>query len=232
VSLDAGNNAGRVVILLGPPGAGKGTQAVRLAADRGIPHISTGDLFRSNIKQDTDLGKRAKGFLESGQLVPDELVLEMLFDRVGASDCGGGYLLDGFPRTLPQAQALTAALGAQSWASLLLEVPDDAIVGRACGRLLCRDCSNIQHSEFAPPAKEGVCDSCGGELYRRSDDEPDVVKKRLDVYHDETQPMVDYYRDLGSLVTIDGNQKPDAVFEDLRRQLDGGLSPQSRGGQA
>lgn len=236
-SSSGAGSEGRVVILLGPPGAGKGTQAVRLAADRGIPHISTGDLFRANLKQGTDLGQRAKGFMESGKLVPDELVLEMLFDRVGAADCSGGYLLDGFPRTLPQAKALTEALGNQSWTSLLLEVPDEAIVGRACGRLLCRDCTNIHHAEFAPPAKEGVCDNCGGELYRRKDDQPDVVRERLNVYHNETSPMVDYYRDLGSLITIDGNQKPDEVFEDLRRHLEAGhassesCSP-SNGGQA
>lgn len=224
-------NTGRVIILLGPPGAGKGTQAVRLAADCSIPHISTGDLFRANLKQGTDLGQRAKGFMESGKLVPDELVLEMLFDRVGNPDCAGGYLLDGFPRTQPQAEALTQALGDQPFASLMLEVPDELIVGRASGRLLCRDCTNIHHADFAPPTKDGICDACGGELYRRKDDEPEVVKERLTVYHQETTPMIDYYRQRGSLVVINGNQTPDAVFEDLRLQLDGGAVPQSNGGQ-
>ena len=214
-------NHGRVILLLGPPGAGKGTQAVRLAADCGVPHISTGDLFRANLKQGTELGGRAKSYMESGQLVPDELVLEMLFDRVGQPDCEGGYLLDGFPRTLPQAKALTEALGDQPYVALQLDVADELLVGRAGGRLLCRNCTNIHHAEFSPPKVEGVCDACGGELYRRPDDEPEVVKKRLAVYHDETQPMIDYYRDLGSLQVVDGSQKPDEVFADLEAKLSG-----------
>jgi len=224
-----GSNQGRVVILLGPPGAGKGTQAVRLAAELGLPHISTGDLFRANLKQGTELGQRAKGYMEAGKLVPDELVLEMLFDRVDAPDCAGGYLLDGFPRTLPQARALTEALGGRPSASLQLEVPDEVLVGRAGGRLLCRNCTNIHHADFAPPAEEGVCDACGGELYRRSDDAPEVVQERLQVYHGETSPMIDYYRELGSLIAVDGNQAPDAVFEELRRAL--GTASSSAGGQ-
>jgi len=211
--------SGQVVILLGPPGAGKGTQAVRLAEECSIPHISTGDLFRANLKEGTELGQRAKGFMESGKLVPDELVLEMLFDRVGAEDCQGGYLLDGFPRTLPQAEALTEALADQPNSALLLEVPDDVIIERASGRLLCKSCSNIHHATFAPPAIEGTCDACGGELYRRKDDEPDVVRERLSVYHAETQPMVDYYRERGSLQEVDGNQEPDSVFTALIERL-------------
>ena len=222
MSQGGGKNSGRIIILLGPPGAGKGTQAVRLAADCGIPHVSTGDLFRANLKQETELGERAKSFMEAGKLVPDELVLEMLFDRVAAPDCAEGYLLDGFPRTLPQARALTKALGDQPTHTLLLEVPDEVLIERAGGRLLCRNCTNIHHASFAPPAKEGVCDSCGGELYRRKDDEPAVVRERLLVYRNETQPMVEYYRELGSLVVINGNQNPDAVFQELRNCLDGG----------
>jgi adenylate kinase len=219
----ASGQNGQVVILLGPPGAGKGTQAVRLAAELGVPHVSTGDLFRANLKEGTELGQRARSYMEAGKLVPDELVLEMLFDRVAAEDCAGGYLLDGFPRTLPQARALTEALGEQAYAALLLEVPDEILVGRASGRLLCRTCGNIHHATFSPPAVEGVCDADGGELYRRSDDEPEVVRERLVVYHTETQPMVDYYRELGSLEVVDGNQAPDAVFEDLKRHLGGGV---------
>ncbi len=218
-----GAKSGQVVILLGPPGAGKGTQAVRLATDCGIPHISTGDLFRANLSQGTPLGQRAKGFMESGQLVPDELVLEMLFDRVAQDDCLSGYLLDGFPRTVTQAEALTTALGDRPTVTVLLEVPDSAIVGRAAGRLLCKGCKNIHHAEFAPPAQEGVCDGCGGELYRRKDDEPDVVTDRLSVYRAQTQPMVEYYRDRGSLHVVDGNRTPDAVFEDLMMHLSGGI---------
>lgn len=212
---------GRVILLLGPPGAGKGTQAVRLAADCGVPHISTGDLFRANLKQGTDLGNRAKTFMESGKLVPDELVLEMLFDRVGQPDCEGGYLLDGFPRTLGQAKALTEALGDQPYVALQLDVADELLVGRASGRLICGNCGNIQHMEFSPPKVEGVCDVCGGELARRADDEPDVVRKRLAVYHEETQPMIDYYGDLGSLQVVDGSRTPDEVFADLESKLSG-----------
>lgn len=212
---------GRVILLLGPPGAGKGTQAVRLAADCGVPHISTGDLFRANLKQGTELGGRAKSYMESGKLVPDELVLEMLFDRVAQPDCAGGYLLDGFPRTLPQAKALTESLGSQPYVALLLEVPDGILVGRAGGRLLCRNCTNIHHAEFSPPKVEDVCDACGGELYRRADDAPDVVKQRLAVFHDETQPMIDYYRGLGSLQAVDGSRKPDEVFAALESKLSG-----------
>ncbi len=219
----AGSN-GQVVILLGPPGAGKGTQAARLASELGVPHVATGDLFRANLKEGTALGERARTFMEAGKLVPDELVLEMLFDRVGREDCAGGYLLDGFPRTLPQARALTEALGDQPYAALLLEVPDEVLVERAAGRLLCRTCGNIHHATFSPPKVEGVCDADGGELYRRADDEPEVVKERLVVFHNETAPMVDHYRERGSLEVVDGNQAPDAVFEDLKRRLGGGVA--------
>jgi len=209
------------VILLGPPGAGKGTQAVRLSAGMKLPHISTGDLFRENLSQDTDLGKRAKGFMESGQLVPDELVLEMLFDRVSRDDCAEGCLLDGFPRTIPQAEALEARLGSETPIALLLEVADELIVGRAAGRLLCKSCGNIQHLEFAPPAKAGVCDSCSGELYRRKDDEPDVVRERLVVYHDQTAPLVGFYENKGQLRRVNGEQSPDTVYADLVQTLEG-----------
>ena len=212
---------GRVIILLGPPGAGKGTQAARLAVELGIPHVATGDLFRENIEQGTDLGQRANEFMKAGKLVPDELVLEMLFGRVAKDDCAGGYLLDGFPRTLPQAEAITKALSDQPSATFILEVPDEVIVGRASGRLLCRDCTNIHHATFSPPAVEGVCDACGGELYRRKDDHPEVVKERLVVYRNETQPMVDFYRERGSLEVIDGNQAPGTIFAKLCERLSG-----------
>jgi len=212
-------SASRVIILLGPPGAGKGTQAVRLAAELGIAHVATGDLFRENLSQGTDLGKRAKGYMEAGKLVPDELVLEMLFDRVAKPDCAEGYLLDGFPRTLTQAKALTEALGDQPYVTLLLEVDDEVLVGRASGRLLCRNCTNIHHDTFSPPKVEGKCDACGGELYRRKDDTAEVVRERLVVFHTETQPMIDYYRELGSLKVVDGSQKPDAVFAALKARL-------------
>ncbi len=210
----------RVVILLGPPGAGKGTQAVRLSDGLGLPHVSTGDLFRENLSNDTELGRRAKGFMESGQLVPDELVLEMLFDRVSKPDCAEGYLLDGFPRTIPQAESLAERLGAETPRALLLEVDDALIVGRAAGRLICKGCGNIQHLEFSPPAKAGVCDACGGELQRRKDDEPDVVRERLAVYHEQTAPLVGFYENKGQLKRVNGDQKPDAVYADLVRCLE------------
>jgi adenylate kinase len=211
----------RVVILLGPPGAGKGTQAVRLSEGLGLPHVSTGDLFRENLSNSTELGKRAKGFMESGKLVPDELVLEMLFDRVSKPDCAEGYLLDGFPRTIPQAEALDVRLAGEKTAALLLEVDDSLIVGRAAGRLLCKSCGNIQHLEYAPPAKEGVCDQCGGELHRRKDDEPEVVRERLVVYHDQTAPLVGFYENKGQLRRVKGDQSPDAVYADLLQCLEG-----------
>ncbi|MCA8978524.1 MAG: adenylate kinase [Planctomycetes bacterium] len=213
----------RVVILLGPPGAGKGTQAVRLSEGLGLPHVSTGDLFRENLSKSTELGLRAKGFMESGKLVPDELVLEMLFDRVSKPDCAEGYLLDGFPRTIPQAEALDARLVGEKTVALLLEVDDSLIVGRAAGRLLCKSCGNIQHLEFSPPAKEGVCDQCGGELHRRKDDEPDVVRERLVVYHEQTAPLVGFYENKGLLRRVKGDQSPDAVYADLLKNLEGAV---------
>lgn len=205
-----------VIILLGAPGAGKGTQAVRLAADQGLPHVSTGDLFRENLKNETPLGARAKEFMDSGRLVPDELVLEMLFDRVSRDDCRDGYLLDGFPRTLPQAEALSEHLkGAQRVLAVNLEVGDEAIVKRASGRLLCKSCGHIQHLEYSPPKTAGVCDECGGELYQRDDDRPEVVKERLRVYHEQTAPLVRYYADRKLLESVDGEQSPDEVYRDL-----------------
>jgi len=204
-----------VVILLGGPGAGKGTQAARLSENLGLAHISTGDLFRENLKNDTELGKQARGYMDSGKLVPDELVLEMLFDRVAAPDCAAGYLLDGFPRTEPQAEALEAALGDTRPRVLNLEVADEVIVQRASGRRLCRGCSAIWHATFNPPATEGVCGACGGELYQREDDQEEVVRERLSVYHAQTAPLVEFYSSRGLLVGVDGEQSPDDVNEAL-----------------
>lgn len=210
----------KVVILLGPPGSGKGTQAVRLTKELGIPHISTGDLFRENISQDTELGKRAKTFMNAGKLVPDELVLDMLFDRVSRPDSAGGYLLDGFPRTLPQAEALEKHLAANTNLTVLdLEVPDEVIVKRAEGRLTCKSCGNVHNKYFSPPEKEGVCDKCGGELMQRPDDKADVVQERLRVYHDQTQPLVEYYNRKGVLKRVDGTKSPDEVFSSLKDSL-------------
>ena len=210
----------KVVILLGPPGSGKGTQAVRLTKELGIPHISTGDLFRENISKDTELGKRAKTFMNAGKLVPDEVVLDMLFDRVSRPDCAKGYLLDGFPRTLPQAAALEKHLPANTNLIVLdLEVPDEIIVKRAEGRLTCKSCGSVYNRYFTPPAKEGVCGKCGGELFQRPDDKAEVVQERLRVYHEQTQPLVEYYSKKGVLKRVDGTQSPDAVYEALRGQM-------------
>lgn len=209
-------SAPTVVILLGAPGAGKGTQAKRLAAACKLPHVSTGDLFRENLKAETELGLRAKEYMESGRLVPDELVLDMLFDRVAKDDCRSGYILDGFPRTRAQAEALEARLGGD--ASVIapnLEVADDTIIRRAAGRLVCKGCGHIQHLSASPPKVAGVCDECGGQLEQRKDDAPEVVAERLKVYYRETAPLVEFYRQRGVLVPVDGERAPDEVFEDL-----------------
>ena len=212
--------APKVVILLGPPGSGKGTQAVRLTKELGIPHISTGDLFRENISQDTELGKRAKTFMNAGKLVPDEIVLDMLFDRVSRPDCAKGYLLDGFPRTLPQAEALDKHLAANTNLIVLdLEVPDEIIVKRAEGRLTCKSCGSVYNRYFSPPTKENVCDKCNGELMQRPDDKAEVVQERLRVYHEQTQPLVEYYNKKGVLKRVDGTKTPDEVFASLRASM-------------
>ena len=205
-----------VLILLGAPGAGKGTQAVRLSAACGLPHVSTGDLFRANLREGTPLGEKARSFMDAGRLVPDEVVLEMLFDRVARPDCADGYLLDGFPRTLAQARALEERLAEDDRIRVLqIDVPDETLVERAAGRLICKACGNIQHRIFSPPRREGVCDLCGGELHQRSDDRPEVVRERLRVYHEETAQVVRHYADLGVLETVDGEGSPDEVFERL-----------------
>lgn len=210
----------KVVILLGPPGSGKGTQAVRLTKELKIPHISTGDLFRENISKDTELGKRAKSYMNAGKLVPDEVVLDMLFDRVSKPDAENGYLLDGFPRTVPQAEALEKHLAGNTDLIVLdLEVPDEIIFKRAEGRLTCKSCGNIHNRYFSPPAKESVCDKCEGELFQRPDDKAEVVEERLRVYHDQTQPLVDYYDKKGLLKRVDGTKSPDEVFESLKEGL-------------
>ena len=212
-----------VTILLGAPGAGKGTQAVRLCKARSLPHVSTGDLFRANLKEATPIGLKAKEFMDAGKLVPDEIVLDMLTERVAAPDCAAGYLLDGFPRTLAQAEALDARLtDADDVRVINLEASDETIVERASGRLLCRTCGNIQHEKFSPPKKPGVCDVDGGELYQRPDDAADVVQERLRVYHEHTAPLVRYYAERGVLETIDGEQDPDTVFGLLEAALPAG----------
>ena len=210
----------KILILLGPPGSGKGTQAVRLTKELGIPHISTGDLFRENIKNNTELGKRAKGFMDAGQLVPDELVLDMLFDRVSRPDCSKGYLLDGFPRTVPQAEAFGKHLPKQSSVIVInLDVPDDAIVKRISGRLSCNVCGKIYNLYTSPPQQEGICDQCGSALVQRPDDNASVVMERLKVYHAQTEPVIDFYERKGIVYTIDGEKSPDEIYAEILNTL-------------
>ena len=204
------------IVMLGAPGAGKGTQAQMIAEKFGLPHISTGDIFRANIKNGTDLGKKAKAFMDAGQLVPDELTVEILLDRVSQEDCKNGYVLDGFPRTIPQAQVLTDTLaktGEQIDFAIDVDVPDDNIVARMSGRRSCPKCGASYHVTFIPPKQEGICDSCGSALIQRDDDKPETVQNRLSVYHDQTQPLIDFYRDKGVLRTVDGTKNMNEVFD-------------------
>ncbi|GAA2529939.1 MULTISPECIES: adenylate kinase [Streptomyces] len=203
------------IVLVGPPGAGKGTQAAFLAKNLSIPHISTGDLFRANISQGTELGKQAKSFMDAGNLVPDEVTIGMAEDRMGQADAENGFLLDGFPRNVSQAKALDESLKAQGVALdavLDLEVPEDEVVKRIAGRRICRnDSSHVFHVEYSKPETEGVCDVCGGELYQRADDKEETVRKRLEVYHNETEPIIDHYKAQGLVVTISALGKVDEV---------------------
>ena len=204
------------IIMLGAPGAGKGTQAKKIAAKYEIPHISTGDIFRANIKNGTELGKKAKTYMDQGLLVPDELVVDLVVDRVNQDDCKNGYVLDGFPRTIPQAEALTEALakmGQKMDYAIDVNVPDENIVRRMGGRRACVGCGATYHVEYAPTKKEGICDVCGAELVLRDDDKPETVQKRLNVYHEQTQPLIDYYTEAGILKTVDGTVDIDDVFQ-------------------
>lgn len=206
------------IIMLGAPGAGKGTQAKRIAEKYGIPHISTGDIFRANIKGGTELGMKAKAFMDQGQLVPDEITIGMLLDRIHEADCANGYVLDGFPRTIPQAESLTKALAEMGEAidyAINVDVPDSAIVSRMGGRRACVNCGATYHVEFNAPKQEGVCDVCGEKLILREDDKPETVQNRLTVYHEQTQPLIDYYQKAGVLAEVDGTQDMDQVFTDI-----------------
>lgn len=204
------------IIMLGAPGAGKGTQAKKIAEKYGIPHISTGDIFRANIKNQTELGMKAKAYMDQGALVPDELTLELIMDRFTNDDCKNGYVLDGFPRTIPQAEALTKALSDKQDAvdyAINVDVPDEAIVTRMSGRRACLACGGTYHIKFNPTKVEGICDACGGELVLRNDDKPETVQKRLDVYHEQTQPLIDYYQTQNILKEVDGTLPLDEVFQ-------------------
>ena len=204
------------IIMLGAPGAGKGTQAKKIAEKYGIPHISTGDIFRANIKNQTELGRKAKAYMDQGALVPDELTLELIMDRFTNDDCKNGYVLDGFPRTIPQAEALTKALADKKDAvdyAINVDVPDEAIVSRMSGRRACLACGGTYHIKFNPTKVEGICDACGGELVLRNDDKPETVQKRLDVYHEQTQPLIDYYQTQNILKEVDGTLPLEDVFQ-------------------
>ena len=210
------------IIMLGAPGAGKGTQAKKIADAYNIPHISTGDIFRANLKAGTELGLKAKTYMDKGELVPDELTCDLVVDRIAKDDAKNGYVLDGFPRTIPQADALTKALDARGEKidfAIDVNVPDENIITRMSGRRACVGCGATYHIKYAPPKKDGVCDSCGKELILRDDDKPETVANRLKVYHDQTQPLIEYYTKAGVLHTVDGTQDIDVVFDDIKKIL-------------
>ena len=204
------------IIMLGAPGAGKGTQAKKIAAKYNVPHISTGDIFRANIKNNTELGQKAKTYMDKGELVPDELVVDLIMDRFKEADCANGYVLDGFPRTIPQAEALDSALNAQNESidyAINVEVPDENIINRMSGRRACVGCGATYHIKYNPTKTEDVCDACGEKLILRDDDKPETVKNRLSVYHDQTQPLIDYYSGKGVLAEVDGTKDMEDVFD-------------------
>ncbi|MBD5487775.1 MAG: adenylate kinase [Lachnospiraceae bacterium] len=204
------------IIMLGAPGAGKGTQAKMIAEKYEIPHVSTGDIFRANIKNGTQLGMEAKQYMDQGLLVPDDLTVKILLDRVAKEDCKNGYVLDGFPRTIPQAEVLDKALselGDKIDYAINVDVPDENIVRRMGGRRACLSCGATYHIEHVPPKTEGICDSCGQELVLRDDDRPETVQNRLNVYHEQTQPLIEFYSKKGVLQTVDGTMDMNDVFE-------------------
>ena len=206
------------IIMLGAPGAGKGTQAKKIAAQYSIPHISTGDIFRANIKNNTELGQKAKTYMDKGELVPDSLVVDLIMDRFKEADCANGYVLDGFPRTIPQAEALDNALKANGEKvdyAINVEVPDENIINRMSGRRACVGCGATYHIKYNPTKVEGICDACGEKLILRDDDKPETVKNRLSVYHEQTQPVIDYYKKAGVLAEVDGTKDMEEVFKDI-----------------
>jgi adenylate kinase len=210
------------IALFGPPGAGKGTQAKELSKHYSIPHISTGDILRANVRDGTELGLKAKKYMDKGELVPDEVLIGLIRNRLSESDCGKGYLLDGYPRTIPQADALTAILKKITKpldAVINIEVSDDELVKRLSGRRSCT-CGESYHVMFNPPEKDGVCNACGADLYQRDDDKEEVIRQRLAVYNEKTKPLINYYEDAGVLVNIDGAGSVDAVFADVCKVMD------------
>lgn len=210
------------IIIFGPPGAGKGTQAKKMVDFYGIPQISTGDILRANVREGTELGLAAKAYMDKGELVPDEVLIGIIKNRLKEEDCENGFILDGYPRTIPQADALATILDEINKpidVVLNLEVPDEELVERISGRLMCNNCGASYHRTFNPPKKEGVCDICGGELFQRADDREEAVKNRLDVYKRQTQPLIDYYAKQGLLVSLDGTKDINEVFEDIKAVL-------------
>ena len=206
------------IIMLGAPGAGKGTQAKRIAKKYNIPHISTGDIFRANIKEKTELGNKAKEYMDKGELVPDDITIGMLLDRIHKDDCKDGFVLDGFPRTIPQAKSLTKALselGEKIDYAINIDVPDESIITRMGGRRACLSCGATYHIVYSAPKTENVCDTCGNELVIRDEDKPETVKKRLEIYHDQTQPLIDYYDNEKILTSVDGTKDMEEVFLDI-----------------
>ena len=210
------------IVMLGAPGAGKGTQAKMIAAKYQIPHISTGDIFRANIKNGTELGKKAKSYMDQGLLVPDELTVDLVIDRLAQDDCKNGYILDGFPRTIPQAEALDAALaklGEKMDYAIDVDVPDENIVSRMSGRRACTGCGATYHIVYNPSKKGECCEVCGEKLILRDDDKPETVQKRLNVYHEQTQPLIVYYTKQSILRTVDGTQDMNDVFAEIVKIL-------------
>jgi len=210
------------LILFGPPGAGKGTQAARLQEDFRLPYVATGDILRAAVKDGTELGRAAKGYMDAGELVPDELVVDLIVDRIGADDCRDGFILDGFPRNRPQADALGAAferLGREITAVLLIDVPDEELIKRISGRRVSVKTGRPYHVESDPPKHEGRCDVDGSRLVQRDDDKPEVVRKRLEVYHAETEPLIAYYDERGLLRRVDGTRSPTEVHDHIRAVL-------------
>ncbi|MGQ9755844.1 MAG: adenylate kinase [Desulfotomaculales bacterium] len=210
------------LLIMGPPGGGKGTQAEVLVRELGVTHISTGDMFREAVKEGTEMGKKAKEYMDKGQLVPDEVVIGMVKERLSRPDCARGFLLDGFPRTLAQAEALDTTLkemGIKLDAVININVPREAILERLTGRRVCRSCGATYHVKYNPPKVEGKCNNCGGELYQRSDDTEETVNKRLDVYEAQTQPLIEYYAKQGLIKDINGNQDIKKVSEDMLASL-------------
>lgn len=208
------------LVLLGPPGAGKGTQAESLARKYSVPHISTGDILREAVREGTELGRKAKGYMDRGELVPDDLVVAMVAGRLGEPDCAGGWILDGFPRSVGQAEALDARLGDEPYVVAYFDAPEDAVIERLSGRRVCSKCKRNYNARFSPPKNDGVCDGCGGELFQREDDRPETVRARLRTYEEQTASLTDRYESAGKLVRVDGSGRPDVVAQRIGEVLE------------